>query len=54
MTLEEIKTIADTWFEWPNERREYVTYTSTILFARAMYERGQQAERDRIAEQAAP
>lgn len=50
MTLEKIKEIAETWFEWPNERREYVTYTSTILFARAMYERGQAAERERIKE----
>ena len=48
MTFEETQEIAETWFEWPDERREYVTYTSTILFARAMYERGQQAERERI------
>lgn len=33
MTLEDIKEIAETWFEWPNERREYVTYTSAMLFA---------------------
>lgn len=49
MTLEDIKEIAETWFEWPNERREYVTYTSTILFARAMYERGQDAEQKKSA-----
>ena len=48
MILKEIKEIAKTWFEWPNERREYVTYTSAILFALAMYERGQTAERERI------
>lgn len=50
MTIEEIQEIAETWFEWPDDRREYVTYTSTILFARAMYERGQAAERERIKE----
>lgn len=50
MTIEEIQEIAETWFEWPDDHREYVTYTSTILFARAMYERGQAAERERIKE----
>ena len=48
MTLEEIKEIAETWFEWPEEDRCHVTYTSAILFARDMYERGQKAERERI------
>ena len=48
MTLEEIKAIAETWFEWPEEDRCHVTYTSAMLFARDMYERGQQAERERI------
>ena len=48
MTLEKIKEIAETWFEWPTERRETFTYTSALLFARDMYERGQTAERERI------
>ncbi len=48
MTFDEIKTIAETWFEWDDNRREVITYTSTLLFAQAMYQRGQLAERDRI------
>lgn len=44
MTLEEIKETAETWFEWPDDRRKYVTYTSAMLFARDM----QKAERERI------
>ena len=48
MTYEEIKAIAETWFEWPDERRDFVTYTSAMLFAHDMYERGQAAERERI------
>lgn len=50
MTLAEIKEIAETWFEWPEEKREQVTYTSAMLFARDMYERGQQAEREKYQE----
>ena len=49
MTLEEIKAIAETWFDWPEEKREQVTYTSCLLFAREMYERGQ-AEREKYQE----
>ncbi len=48
MTFEEIKTIAETWFEWDSERRDYVTYTSAMLFARDMLEQGQTAERERM------
>jgi len=48
MTFEEIKEIAETWFEWPDERRDLLTYTSALLFARDMYERGQAAERERL------
>ena len=50
MTLEEIKAIAETWFDWPEEDRCHVTYTSAMLFARDMYERGQKAERERYQE----
>ena len=48
MTFEEIKAIAETWFEWPDERRDLVTYASAMLFAHDMYERGQAVERERI------
>lgn len=48
MTLEEIKEIAETWFEWDTERRDFTTYFSAMLFARDMYERGQAAERVRV------
>lgn len=48
MTYEETKAIAETWFEWPGERRDLVTYTSAMLFAHDMYERGQATERERI------
>lgn len=35
MTLEEIKAKSDTFFEWPNNKdRNYITYTSAMLFAR--------------------
>ncbi len=50
MTFDEIKTIADDWFEWPEESREGVTYTSCILFAGDMYQRGQQTEREKYQE----
>ena len=48
MTFEEIKAVAETWFEWDTDQRDYTTYTSAMLFARDMYERGQAAERERI------
>ena len=48
MTFEEIKAVAETWFEWDTDRRDYTTYTSAMLFARDMYERGQAAERQRL------
>lgn len=48
MTLEEIKAIAETWFEWETDRHDFTTYTSAMLFARDMVERGQAAERERI------
>jgi hypothetical protein len=48
MTIEEIKSIAGTWFEWPSDDRYHVTYTSAMLFARDMYQLGQKAERERI------
>jgi len=47
MTIDEIKAVAEMWMEWPDERREYVTYTSAMLFARDMYEAGQAVERER-------
>lgn len=50
MTHEEITKIAETWFEWPDDRRECVTYTSAMLFARAMYEQGQAVEREKYAD----
>lgn len=50
MTLEEIKAIAETWFDWPEEDRCHITYTSAMLFARDMYERGQKAEREKYQE----
>lgn len=50
MTLEEIKAIAETWFDWPEEDRHYVTYTSAMLFARDMYEQGQRVEREKHQE----
>ena len=50
MTLEEIKAIAETWFDWPEEDRCHITYTSAMLFARDMYERGQKAEREKYPE----
>jgi len=33
MTRDEIKAKAEEFFEWPDERRDVVTYTSALLFA---------------------
>lgn len=33
MTLDQIKRMADQFFEWDSEKREVVTYTSALLFA---------------------
>ena len=33
MTLEEIKQRADDFFNWPTERRDFITYTSAMIFA---------------------
>jgi len=33
MTLDEIKAKADTFFDWPSDKRDSVTYTSAMLFA---------------------
>lgn len=34
MTLDQITRMADMFFEWDSDKRETVTYTSALLFAR--------------------
>lgn len=38
MTLDEIKVKADLFFEFPTEKRDHVTTTSAMLFARHILE----------------
>ena len=40
MTFDEMKAKADAFFEWPSDKRDYVTTTSAVLFALAMYQAG--------------
>ena len=34
MTLEKIKQRADIFFDWPTEKRNFIIYTSAIIFAK--------------------
>lgn len=40
MTFEEMKTKADSFFEFPTESRDHVTTTSAILFALEAFKAG--------------
>lgn len=39
MTFEELKQLADSFFEWPTKDRTQVTLTSALLFAQHVLER---------------
>ena len=43
MTLEELRKLADSFFEWPTEDRTHVTLTSALLFAQHVLRMTQQA-----------
>lgn len=56
MNLEELKKLADSFFEWPAEDRTHVTTTSAILFAQhalAAAPRPEAVQSDDVADHAA-
>lgn len=53
MTLEELRKLADSFFEWPTEDRTHVTLTSALLFAQYVLSMQQQPDQDRLRFQSA-
>jgi hypothetical protein len=43
MTFEEMKTKADSFFDFPTENRDHVTTTSAVLFALEAFKSGVEA-----------
>lgn len=49
MNLEELRKLADSFFEWPTEDRTHVTLTSALLFAQHVLRMTQQqSDKDRL------